>query len=179
VSPPAQPAWPTLREAAAVFCPPLEVVAEEPARLEVRLRSPEGADEVRLRYRSERGLFLRTYFLVFEAEIQGAGPHQPGELMLRRRRLAWRRPKPDDAAGWQERLRSPALDALLRRLQVEKLALTWQPARTSWKLLLETLSGSLTVTFFPPLSTPNPLRRAEAEACLGLVEEVRRATQDH
>ncbi|MGH2922257.1 MAG: hypothetical protein ACRDKU_09350 [Gaiellaceae bacterium] len=177
MSPPAQPAWPTLRGMATAFCPPLEIVGEEPARLEVRLRDPNGVDDVRLRYRSERGLFLRTYFLVFEAEIQGAGPQQPGELVLRRRRLTWRRPKPQNAVQWQRRLGTPALDGLLRRLQVERLALTWQPARSSWRLELETLSGSLTVTFFPPLSTPNPLRRAEAEACLGLVQEIRRGLQ--
>jgi hypothetical protein len=169
--------WPALRTAAAAFCPPLEVAAEEPRHLLVLLRDRGHRLELRLRYRSERGLFLRTYFLVVEADILGEGPEEPGELVLRRRRLAWRRSKPQEARRWQDRLASPGFDALVRRLQVERLALTWQPERERWRLRLKTLSGSVTVTFFPPLFTPNPLHRAEAEACLGLIEEVRRGVQ--
>ena len=169
--------WPALRTAAAAFCPPLEVAAEEPGHLLVLLRDPGNRLELRLRYRSERGLFLRTYFLIVEADISGEGPEEPGELILRRRRLAWRRSKPQEARRWEERLAPPEFAALVRRLQVESLTLNWQPEGERWRLRLKTLSGSVTVTFFPPLSTPNPLHRTEAEACLGLIEEVRRAVE--
>jgi hypothetical protein len=172
-------AWPALRTAAASFCPPLEVAAEEPGHLLVLLRDPARGHEVRLRYSSERGLFLRTYFLIVEAEVLGEGPRERGELVLRRGRLAWRRSKPQDATRWQERFASPAFEALVRQLQVERLVLAWEPEGSSWRFVLKTLSGSVTVTFFPPLSTPNPLHRSEAAACMGLVDEVRRVVEAH
>jgi hypothetical protein len=176
VSAPAGPVWPALREAASAFCPPLEVAAENPPRLTVALRDPAGDVSVTLRYRSERGLFLRTYYLVMEADVAGPGPDEPGELVLRRRRLRWRRPKPRTAKTWSERLASDDVRAPLRALQVERLAIGWAPERETWKLGLETLSGSLTVTFFPALMTPNPLHRQEAAAFLTLLRALRAAT---
>jgi hypothetical protein len=169
--------WPALRTAAAAFCPPLEVAAEEPGHLLVLLRDPARRHEVRLRYSSERGLFLRTYFLIVEADVLGEGPEERGELVLRRRRLAWRRSKPHDARQWQERFASPGFEALFRQLQVERFVLAWEPERSRWRFVLKTLSGSVTVTFFPPLSTPNPLHRSEAAACVDLLDEVRRAVE--
>jgi hypothetical protein len=171
--------WPALRTAAAAFCPPLEVAAEEPAHLLVLLRDPARRREIRLRYRSERGLFLRTYFLVVEADVPGVGPTERGELILRRRRLGWRGSKPQDATRWQERFASPEFEALIRQLQIERFVLAWEPERSRWRFVLKTLSGSVTVTFFPPLSTPNPVHRSEAAACMGLVDEVRRVVQGH
>ena len=159
-----EPVWSSLREAAAAFCPPLEVTTERPGTLALSLHDPETGDELRLRYRSERGLFLRTYFLVADAEIRGAGPATPGRLVFRRRALRWTRPKPPDARRWSERLGSPEVLAALSGIPIERLALDWEPARATWRVSLETLSGSLTVTFFPPLMTPNPLRRDEADA---------------
>jgi hypothetical protein len=176
VSAPAGPVWPALREAARAFCPPLEVAAENPEALTVALHDPGADAPVTLRYRSERGLFLRTYYLVMEAAVPGAGPDEPGQLALRRRGLAWKRPKPRAAKAWGQRLASDDIRASLRALQVERLAIAWAPERETWKVSLETLSGSLTVTFFPALMTPNPLHRAEAEAFLSLRDAVRAAT---
>jgi hypothetical protein len=176
VSAPAGPVWPALREAARAFSPPLEVAAENPGRLSVVLNDPEADASVKLRYRSERGLFVRTYYLVIEADVSGTGPDDAGRLVLRRRRLAWTRPKPRAAEAWSERLASENVRAALRNLQVERLALAWTPERETWNLSLETLSGSLTVTFFPALMTPNPLHRDEAAAFLSLVAAVRAAT---
>lgn len=172
---PAVPVWPFLREAAAAFCPPLELAREEPRRLALALRDPASGGELLLRYRSERGLFLRTYYLAVEADVPGDGPAEAGELVLRRRRLRWRRPKPGDGERWSERLGSRELLEALRPLQIERLSLRWQPEALAWRLVLETLSGSVTVTFFPPLETPNPLRRGEADAIRALVEALRRA----
>lgn len=175
LSPASSLLWDSLLDVAAAFCPPLEVAVEEPGRLRVFLHNPETGDEIALRYRSQRGLFLRTYLLVVEAEVAGSGPAGPGELVLRHRRLRWRRPQPRDGRLWRERLGSSELLVAMRPLQVERLTARWEPERSLWRLTLETLSGSVTVTFFPPLFTPNPLTREEAGAFLELVGWVRRA----
>jgi hypothetical protein len=171
-----EPVWSSLREAAAIFCPPLEVTDERPGALAVSLRDPETDEELGLRYRSERGLFLRTYFLVAETEMRGVGPPASGRLVLRRRALRWKRPQPPDARRWSRGLASPELLAALSRLPIERLAIDWEPDRATWRFSLETLAGSLTVTFFPPLMTPNPLRREEADALVRAVGALRQAS---
>jgi hypothetical protein len=176
LSAPAGPVWPTLREAARAFCPPLEVATETPQALSLVLDDPDRDVSVKLRYRSERSIFLRTYYLVMEADVPGAGPDEAGQLVLRRRGLAWKRPKPRAGKAWSKRLASDDIRGALRALQVERLAIAWAPQREMWTLSLETLSGSLTVTFFPALSTPNPLHREEAQAFLSLRDAVRAAT---
>jgi hypothetical protein len=175
MSVPAGAAWAHLRAAAAAFSPPLEVASEEPSRLALTLRDPRSDTEIHLRYRSERGLFVRTYFLAVEADVPGAGPSAPGELVLRRRRLAWRRPRPAGGAPWRDRL-AGELSEPLRGLPIERLSLRWRPEASTWRVSLETLAGSVTATFFPPLETPNPLHRAEAAAIRALLEGLRRAT---
>ncbi len=175
MSAPAGRVWPTLREAVRAFSPPLEVASEDRKALRIVLRDPAAGASVTLRYRSERGLFLRTYYLVMEAAVPGPGPDEAGELVLRRRGLAWKRPKPRAGKPWSERLSSDDIRASLRGLQVERLGIAWAPDRETWNLSLETLSGSLTVTFFPALMTPNPLHREEAEAFLSLLDAVRAA----
>jgi hypothetical protein len=169
------PLYASLRAAAAPFCPPYEIVAENPAGLTIDLRRPHSPEHLRLRYRSERGLFLRTYYLVVEVDFPGEGPAEAGTLVLRRRRLRWKRPAPSDGERWSEG-RSDELKAALKRLQIERLGLGWEPERATWRLTLETLSGSVTVTFFPPLMTPNPFRLEEAEAIAGLLDAVRSAS---
>lgn len=173
---PTGPVWSSLRTAAAAFCPPLEIADETPGRLSLSLRDPHSRRELRLRYRSERGLFLRTYFLVAETDIEGEGPAAAGELVLRRGALRWKRPKPHDGKRWGKSLGSPELRSTLKRVPVERLALAWEPDRATWKLALETLSGAVVVTFFPPLMTPNPLRREEAEAVVAAVDALRTAS---
>ena len=175
MSAPSGPVWPSLRAAARVFCPPLEVVSEQPGRLTVQLQNPETGDELRLRYRSARTLFERTHFLVIEADIAGRGPTQAGKLVLRGRRLRWKRPVPPDGKPWARHLFSAELHSALGHLQVEKLALAWEPGRRTWRVSLETLYGSLTVTFFPPLMTPNPLKREEAAALVAALAAVKSA----
>jgi len=167
--------WPSLRDAARAFCPPFEVVEERPGGLALRLRTPDGERELTLRYRSERGLFLRTYYLVIEAELDGDGPAQAGTLALSRRKLRWKRPKPPDAERWSEGMSSPEVRAALKPLQVESLDLAWDPGSGRWSLSLKTLCGSVTVTFFPPLATPNPFMRKEAQAVEALVGALKRA----
>jgi hypothetical protein len=167
--------WPSLREAARSFCPPYGVVEERPDGLALRLRTPDGKDELTLRYRSERGLFLRTYYLVIEATVPGNGPAEAGTLVLRRRKLRWKRPAPQGGGPWSEGFSSPEVRAALKLLQVEKLDLSWEPGQGTWSLSLKTLAGSVTVTFFPPLLTPNPFMREEARAVDALVRELRRA----
>jgi hypothetical protein len=164
------PLWDALEEAAKAFAPRYEVVSRDPAGLSLVLRDPSRIRELHLRYRSERGLFLRTYFLVLEAEIAGPGPVTAGTLALRRRRLVWRRPKPPDGKLWSARLSPPALKAALKRVPVERLRLNWYPREQSWRLVVETVVGGVTATFFPPLLTPNPLRREEADALVALVD---------
>jgi hypothetical protein len=174
VSLPGGQAWPVLREAASAFCPPYEVVEERPGELSLVLRRGARDDEgIRLRYRSTRGLFLRSYNLVVESSVAGEGPPEPGVLIRRGRRLVWRRPRPMDGRRWLERLVGEELRAALKRLQAERLTLAWDPTQARWRVALETLSGGLTVTFFPPLATPNPLERAEAQAFQDLLEAVR------
>ena len=166
--------WPSLRDAAKAFCPPYEVVEERPNGLALELRTPDG-EELTLRYRSERGLFLRTYYLVIEAELDGDGPTEAGTLALSRGKLRWKRPKPPKAERWSEGMSSPAVRAALKPLQVESLDLAWDPGTRTWNLALKTLCGSVTVTFFPPLATPNPFLRKEAQAVDALVHELSRA----
>jgi hypothetical protein len=166
-------AWPVLREAANAFCPPYEVVEERPSELTLVLRGALPDDAIRLRYRSTRGLFLRTYNLLVESSVIGDGPPEPGVLTRRGRRLVWKRPRPADGKRWSERLVGDAFRAALKRLQAERLTLAWDPTQERWWISLETLSGGLTVTFFPPLATPNPLERAEAEAFRELLDAVR------
>jgi hypothetical protein len=172
VSAPAGPIWPSLRAAAHAFCPPFEVANEDPGRLVIDLRDPSG-QVLRLRYRSERGLFLRTYFLVVEAELPGFGPAEPGELVLRRRKLRWKRPRPRGGERWTESFGSSEIRSALKGVPAERLTLQWQPNRASWRLALETLLGSVTVTFFPALMTPNPLKPDEAQAMIALVAALR------
>jgi hypothetical protein len=169
------PLWDSLQEAAGAFAPRFEVASSDPTKLSLVLRDPSGSRELELRYRSERGLFLRTYFLVLEAEVAGVGPATAGALALRRRRLVWRRPKPPHGKLWSERLSPPALKATLKRLPVERLRLNWNPLAQRWRLVVETVVGGVTATFFPPLLTPNPLRREEADALIALVEALARA----
>jgi hypothetical protein len=171
------PLWESLFDAAAAFCPPLEVAVEEPGRLRVVVHDPETGQEIALRYRSERGLFLRTYLLVVAAEVAGVGPAGPAELVLRRRKLRWRRPAPRDGRLWLERLDPKSLLSASRPLQIERFTARWDSERSLWSLILETLSGSVTATFFPPLVTPNPLTREEAQAFLELVSRVRQAVR--
>lgn len=167
--------WPSLRAAAQAFCPPFEITAENPGGLMLELRALDSGDELRLRYRSERGLFLRTYYLVIEADLPGAGPAEPGELSLSRRKLRWKRPRPHGGEAWSEAFAARDVLNALRLLQIEKLGLSWDPERASWRLRLQTLLGSVTVTFFPRLETPNPLRREEAQAVGALVRALKRA----
>lgn len=172
MSAPAGPVWPSLRAAADAFCPPFEVAGEDARRLVISLRDTAG-DELLLRYRSERGLFLRTYYFVVEAELPGPGPSDPGELVLRRRKLRWKRPRPRDSDPWSETFGSSEIRSALKRVPAERLTLQWQPNRASWRLALETLLGSVTVTFFPALMTPNPLKPEEAQAMIALVAALR------
>jgi hypothetical protein len=176
LSAPVGPVWSALQAAASAFCPPLEVSEGHPGALRLLLHDPATGDDLTLRYRSERGLFLRTYFLVAETQISGLGPPRAGRLVLRRRELRWKRPKPEDAKRWSKSLSSPELRAALAGIPVERLALTWEPERATWDVSLETLSGSLTVTFFPPLVTPNPLTHDEAEAVVSAVRALRSAS---
>jgi hypothetical protein len=175
VSTPPVPLWPSLRAAAATFSPPFEVVAENPAGLVLELETRGGGERLRLRYRSVRGLFVRTYYLVIEAELAGEGPAGAGTLVFRLRRLRWKGGKPAGGDDWRESFSSPDVLAALKRLQVESLGLSWEPERASWHLSLETLSGSVTVTFFPLLHTPNPLTREEAQAIEALLRALKRA----
>jgi hypothetical protein len=167
--------WPSLRAAAEAFCPPFEIAQETPGRLMLELRALDSGDQLRLRYRSERGLFLRTYYLVIEADLPGEGPAEAGELVLSRRKLRWKRPRPQGGEPWSGVFASPEVKAALKRVQVERLGLSWEPRQASWRLWLESLIGSVTVTFFPPLETPNPLKREDAQAVEALVRAVRRA----
>lgn len=167
--------WSSLRAVAEAFCPPFEIAAENPARLVVQLRALDSGDELRLRYRSERGLFLRTYYLVIEADLPGEGPAEAGELVLSRRKLRWKRPRPRGGEPWSEVFASPDVKAALKRVQVERLGLSWEPGQVSWRLRLESLLGSVTVTFFPPLETPNPLKREDARAVEALLRALKRA----
>jgi hypothetical protein len=174
VSQPGGQAWPVLREAANAFCPPYEVVDERPGELSLLLRRvPQDEEEIRLRYRSTRGLFLRSFNLLVESSVEGDGPAEPGVLIRRGRRLVWKRPKPAGGKRWSERLVGEEFRAAVKHLQAERLTLAWDPAQARWRVTLETLSGGLTVTFFPPLATPNPLERAEAQAFQDLLEAVR------
>jgi hypothetical protein len=175
MSVPAGSPWPYLREAARAFCPPFEIAAEHPGKLTVELRDPAETEPLRLRYRSDRGLVLRTYYLTIEAELPGEGPAEAGSLALRRGKLRWKRPKPRDGGRWSDGFTSPPVQSALKRLQVERLSLAWEPQRSRWRLRLETLSGSVTVTFFPALMTPNPFKRDEAEALAALLYALRRA----
>jgi hypothetical protein len=170
------PLWHPLREAAHVFCPPLAVASEDPRRLRLVLSDEQREQQLIVRFRSERGLFLRTYLLRVEADFGGAGPAERGELVLRRRKLRWRRPAPSDGRAWTDRLNTPELRTGLKLLQIERLSLDWDSAASRWRFALETLSGSVTTTFFPRLATPNPLMQAEAEAILRVVGALRRST---
>jgi hypothetical protein len=175
VSAPAGPVWPSLRAAADAFCPPFEVAEENPGRLTVSLRTAAG-DELLLGYRSERGLFSRTYYFVVAAELAGAGPAEAGELVLSRRKLRWKRPHPRGGDRWSEAFGSADIRAALKRVPADRLSLRWQPERSSWQFALEMLPGSVTVTFFPALMTPNPLKREEAKAIVALVRALRHPT---
>lgn len=157
------------------FCPPFEVTAEDPGRLAIGLRAGDSGDELRLRYRSERGLFLRTYFLVVESDLPGEGPPEAGKLILSHGRLRWKRPKPPGGKEWSNGFASPDVRAALKRLQIERFTLGWEPSRAIWRLTLETLLGSVTVTFFPAIMTPNPLKREEAEAIEALLRALKHA----
>lgn len=163
------PIWQALRDAAHAFSPSFSVVAEDARMLRITLQNTEGR-EVTVAYRSQRGLFLRSYLLVVETEFTGIGPAAGGELVLRRRRLRWRRPQPGNGRAWAARLNSPDVRLALKPLQIERLTLRWRPERGTWRLALETLAGSVTVTFFPPLATPAPLAREEADAFVRLTD---------
>jgi hypothetical protein len=178
VSQPGGQVWPVLREAANAFCPPYEVAEEYPRELSLVLqRAGREDEEIRLRYRSTRGLFLRSYNLFVESSVAGEGPAQAGVLIRRGRRLVWKRPRPAEGKRWSERLLGEQFRAAVKGLQAERLTLAWEPPQARWRVVLETLSGGLTVTFFPPLVTPNPLERGEAQAFQDLLDAVRNATR--
>jgi hypothetical protein len=163
------PIWQALRDAAHAFSPSFSVVSEDAGTLRITLQNAEGR-KVTVAYRSQRGLFFRSYLLVIVTEFPGVGPSAGGELRLRRRRLRWRRPRPNEGRAWAARLNSPDLRHALKPLQVERLTLRWRPERRTWRLVLETLAGSVTVTFFPPLATPAPLAPEEADAFVRLTD---------
>jgi hypothetical protein len=170
------PLWHPLREAAGAFCPPLAVAAEDPQGLRLELSDDQHEQRITVCFRSERGLFLRTYLLRVEADLGGTGPSAPGTLVFRRGKLRWRRPAPANGRAWTDRLNSPELRAALKPLQIERLWLDWDAEASRWRFVLETLWGSVTTTFFPRLATPNPLRQAEAEGILRVIAALRRST---
>ncbi|MGH2997429.1 MAG: hypothetical protein ACRDM9_14025, partial [Gaiellaceae bacterium] len=82
-------------------------------------------------------------------------------------------PRPRGGDRWSESFGSAEIRSALKRVPAERLSLRWRPERASWRLVLEMLPGSVTVTFFPALMTSNPLKRDEAQAMIALVAALR------
>jgi hypothetical protein len=168
---------PLVREVAQVFCPPYEI-EERSGTTGVLLRDPAGRrPPIRLRHRGERKLFLRANYLRIEAQVPGDGPHGDGELAfrfrgpLRRQRasLAWRQPI-TGGEEWIRRLEEPLLAGLAGVEAVQSLRIRWLARSREWRLILETMSGSVVSGFMAPLPIPVPMERREAGGIIAMID---------
>jgi hypothetical protein len=170
--------FPLVREAALAFCPPYEIEDQAGRATSVLLRDPEGRrPPLRLRHRGERRLFLRANYLRIEVEVPGNGPSRDGELAFRfrgpfrrqRAALAWREPLADGEA-WIRRLEAPLLAGLAGVEAVQSLRIRWLPRSREWRLILETMSGSVMSGFMAPLPIPVAFERREAQGIIAMVD---------
>lgn len=167
-----------LREAAGRFCPPYEISEDKPYAMLVRLRDPTGRrPDLALRHRHERRLFLKANYLRVTSTVPGQGPSEDGELTFRffgplkrqRFRLRWKKPVPE-GSEWLERLEPPLRRAVEGLEAVQKLSVAWSAKEGSWRLTLETMSGSMVSGFMTLLPIAVPFDAREAKAILAMMD---------
>jgi hypothetical protein len=166
-----------VREVAQAFSPPYEI-EERAGGTGVLLRDPDGRrPPLSLRHRGERRLFLRANYLRIEAQVPGDGPDGDAELAfrfrgpLRRQRttLAWSQPT-SGGEEWIRRLEEPLLAGLASVEAVQSLRIRWLARSREWRLILETMSGSVVSGFMAPLPIPVPMERREAQGIIAMVD---------
>ena len=109
--------------------------------------------------------------------MPGNGPSRDGELAFRfrgpfrrqRAALAWREPLADGEA-WIRRLEAPLLAGLAGVEAVQSLRIRWLPRSREWRLILETMSGSVMSGFMAPLPIPVAFERREAQGIIAMVD---------
>jgi hypothetical protein len=176
---------PLVREVAQAFCPPYEI-EERRGGTVVLLIDPAGRrPPIRLRHRGERKLFLRANYLRIEAHVPGDGPDGDAELAfrfrgpLRRQRttLTWRQPITGGEA-WIRRLEEPLLAGLAGVEAVQSLRIRWLHRSREWRLILETMSGSVVSGFMAPMPIPVPMERREAGGIIAMVDALAATSEE-
>lgn len=163
-----------LRDAALRFCPPYELLDEAKGRLRIKLRDPQGErPDLSLSHRNERRMFLKANYLHIGCTVPGDGPRADGQIAIKfrgwfsnqRADLAWTNEVPDGEA-WLRRLRDPLVGAVGTIQAVQLLRIDWSARRGTWRIDLETLSGSMMsgITAVLPIAVP-----FDAEEATGVI----------
>ena len=171
------PSKPLLREVADRFSPPYEISSEAPQR-GLRLVDPSGSQpDISIRHRYQRRLFLRANYLQLTSTVRGGGPEEDAELVVRfrgplsrqRARVAWKASVPGGdewLAGCRDRLVEEAggIEA------VELMTAAWSAKKQTWRLRVETMSGSMVSGILAALPIAVPFERHEATSFMGLID---------
>lgn len=171
------PSQPLLREVADRFSPPYEISMSDPQR-GLRLVDPSDRHPaISIRHRYQRRLFLRANYLQLTSTVRGEGPEEDAELVVRfrgplsrqRARLDWRTSVPGGEewlAGCRDRLVETAggIEA------VELMTAAWSVKKQTWRLRVETMSGSMVSGILAALPIAVPFDRKEAIAFMALID---------
>jgi hypothetical protein len=169
---------PAVKEVARRFCPPYVVAGEAPWALRVKLTDPSGRrPDISVGHRHERRLFLKANYLSLTSTIRGRGPERDAELAFRfrgslsrqRMRLGWAAPVPG-GHEWLAEAEGRLLEAVRGIEAVQSLRLRWSVGEGTWRVRLETLSGSMMSGFMTPLPIVVPFDQREADSFIALVD---------
>jgi len=167
-----------LKDAARAFCPPYEVEEVAPWALRITLTDAEGRrPKLVLAHRNVRRLFLKANYLTVACTVRGAGPGEDGELTFKfrgwfsrqRASLRWN-PAVSGGDEWLKRLEPPLLGAIRDVEAVQSLGIRWSAKKKTWRLRLETMSGSMLSGITSMLPIAVPFDRKEAEGIISMID---------
>jgi hypothetical protein len=160
------------------FCPPYELLDESKGRLRIKLRDPqERRPELSLSHRNVRRMFLKANYLHIGCTVPGDGPPVDGQIAFKfrgwfsnqRADLRWKNEVPNGEA-WLRRLRDPLVRAVATIQAIQLLRIDWSPKRGTWRIDLETLSGSMMSGITAVLPIAVPFDREEAAGVVAIID---------
>lgn len=169
---------PPLKDAARAFCPPYEVQEVAPWALRITLSDTEGRrPNLVLAHRNVRRLFLKANYLTVTSSVGGAGPEEDGEITFKfrgwfsrqRASLRWTAAV-SGGDEWLQRLEPPLLGAVREVEAVQSLGIRWSANKKTWRLRLETMSGSMVSGITSMLPIAVPFDRKEAEGIISMID---------